>query len=335
MRAEDRMSGKRIGLGLACIGWAGFIAGLVLGHAGEAAGATLVAIAQWVIVTGLAIAVIGATENGFGALDRFFAEIAARSRAAAPRPEAKPVATAPNAIAPAAGAFDRALDAAALPAALPAVAPAALAAPVAPAPPPDFAARFLDEAEPRFAPAPSPAAAPPAPAPRAAPPRPASVSARPSPAVTRPAPTPAAARPPLRPEAPPPAASRRVAAPSLPRMAPTHVAAPAPTPRPDLFPAPPPPANLDRAPAAVPASLPYALDAEQPYFEAVEPAEPPPRAPPPPASNDEAGPIGSGEVGGRPYRLFADGAVEIDTLLGSRRFASMEAACRFVGARAA
>ena len=90
MRAEDRMSGKRIGLGLACIGWAGFIAGLVLGHAGEAAGATLVAIAQWVIVTGLAIAVIGATENGFGALDRFFAEIAARSRAAAPRPAAAP-----------------------------------------------------------------------------------------------------------------------------------------------------------------------------------------------------------------------------------------------------
>jgi hypothetical protein len=56
---------------------------------------------------------------------------------------------------------------------------------------------------------------------------------------------------------------------------------------------------------------------------------------PEPARERPAPPcVERGEIAARPYRKFADGSVEIDTLLGARRFATMEDACAFVGARA-
>ena len=39
----------------------------------------------------------------------------------------------------------------------------------------------------------------------------------------------------------------------------------------------------------------------------------------------------AGNLSGRPYTAFADGSVEIDTLLGRRRFIHLEAAREFVG----
>ena len=80
----------------------------------------------------------------------------------------------------------------------------------------------------------------------------------------------------------------------------------------------------------------------------VEPSEPAPAAPvaasaprpsfhPAPAAPANFDPpraalIEEGEIAGHVYRVLADLTVEIDTLLGVRRFDSMEAARRFVGA---
>lgn len=42
--------------------------------------------------------------------------------------------------------------------------------------------------------------------------------------------------------------------------------------------------------------------------------------------------IDEGEMMGRAYRLFSDGSIEIATLLGLRRFASLSDARHFIGA---
>lgn len=42
--------------------------------------------------------------------------------------------------------------------------------------------------------------------------------------------------------------------------------------------------------------------------------------------------LSSGLLGGKPYLSFSDGSVEIDTMLGRRRFADLNAAREFVGA---
>jgi hypothetical protein len=44
--------------------------------------------------------------------------------------------------------------------------------------------------------------------------------------------------------------------------------------------------------------------------------------------------VSKGFIGERPYAHFSDGSVEVETLLGSRRFESLEAAHSFVGAPA-
>jgi len=76
-----------------------------------------------------------------------------------------------------------------------------------------------------------------------------------------------------------------------------------------------------------------------------EPSEPAPVAAPAPRPSFHPAPaapanfdppraalIEEGEIAGHVYRVLADLTVEIDTLLGVRRFDSMEAARRFVGA---
>jgi hypothetical protein len=45
----------------------------------------------------------------------------------------------------------------------------------------------------------------------------------------------------------------------------------------------------------------------------------------------ETGVVDAGKVGGRSYRRFANGSVQVDTLLGQRMFASMEDARAFIG----
>jgi hypothetical protein len=50
-----------------------------------------------------------------------------------------------------------------------------------------------------------------------------------------------------------------------------------------------------------------------------------------PVKAPETGVVDAGKVGGRPYRRFANGSVQVDTLLGQRLFASMEDARAFVG----
>ncbi|HEY8578242.1 MAG TPA: hypothetical protein VIL72_00035 [Beijerinckiaceae bacterium] len=50
-----------------------------------------------------------------------------------------------------------------------------------------------------------------------------------------------------------------------------------------------------------------------------------------PQPRPTAGVVDAGMVGGRPYRRFANGSVQVDTLLGQRMFASMEEARAFVG----
>lgn len=57
------------------------------------------------------------------------------------------------------------------------------------------------------------------------------------------------------------------------------------------------------------------------------PPSPPPIAPPEP----ETQVIAEGEIQGRVYRHFSDGSVEISTLLGMRRFASLTDARQFIG----
>lgn len=65
-------------------------------------------------------------------------------------------------------------------------------------------------------------------------------------------------------------------------------------------------------------------------------AKPPPPPPPPPivTVSDRADPHrvkSRGRIADRTYTLFADGSVEVDTLLGSRRFHSFEEARAFIG----
>ncbi|MBL8586929.1 MAG: hypothetical protein JNK46_00225, partial [Methylobacteriaceae bacterium] len=258
--------GKCAGLALACVGWAALIAGLVLVHLNQPAGGYVVTVAQWVIATGLAFAVIGATETGFGALDRFFSEILARTR----RDEARAEAAAPP------PALDwRQAPVAAAPAIEPWAPPEpAPAAPRRPAAPP---AAATPPSKPTAPPA-RPAAAPPPLRPAAAANRP-SAAARPAPPATRPA-SPAARPPPAAPD------PRRDfeetlarAAPAARRVAPLTLAefetpdfAPS---RPeastlDWFPTPSPPANVDRPISR--AAAPYELDADQPFFEEAEAA---------------------------------------------------------------
>ncbi len=43
-------------------------------------------------------------------------------------------------------------------------------------------------------------------------------------------------------------------------------------------------------------------------------------------------PVIGGKLAGREYLVHADGSLEIDTLVGRRRFVSLEAAREFVGA---
>ena len=82
-----RITGKTAGYALAGLGWATLALGLGLDQAGLRAGPALATVGGWVIATGLALSVISATERGFGALDRFFGEILARTRRPAPRVE--------------------------------------------------------------------------------------------------------------------------------------------------------------------------------------------------------------------------------------------------------
>ncbi|QLP96634.1 MAG: hypothetical protein HZY79_03425 [Rhodoblastus sp.] len=82
-----QLTGKTAGYVVAGLGWTFLGTGLGLDHAGLRFGAPLATVGGWVIATGLAMAVIAASERGFGALDRFFSEILARTRRAAPRVE--------------------------------------------------------------------------------------------------------------------------------------------------------------------------------------------------------------------------------------------------------
>lgn len=82
-----RLTGKTAGYLVAGIGWATLAFGIGLDQAGLRFGAPLSTVGGWVIASGLALAVIAATERGFGALDRFFGEILARTRRAPPRVE--------------------------------------------------------------------------------------------------------------------------------------------------------------------------------------------------------------------------------------------------------
>ena len=54
-------------------------------------------------------------------------------------------------------------------------------------------------------------------------------------------------------------------------------------------------------------------------------------APVAPVKAPETGVVDAGKVGGRPFRRFANGSVQVDTLLGQRLFANMEDARAFVG----
>lgn len=64
-------------------------------------------------------------------------------------------------------------------------------------------------------------------------------------------------------------------------------------------------------------------------------APPPPPPPAPiitvPERSDPDRLKGRGRIGERPYLQFADGSVEVETLLGSRRFESLEEARAFIG----
>lgn len=52
---------------------------------------------------------------------------------------------------------------------------------------------------------------------------------------------------------------------------------------------------------------------------------------PAPIKVPETGVVDAGKIGGRPFRRFANGSVQVDTLLGQRLFVSMEDARAFVG----
>jgi hypothetical protein len=79
--------GKTSGVVIACVGWSTLGIGLALDYAGAKPGISVATVGGWTIATGLAVAIIGSSERGFGALDRFFGEILARTRPAPPRIE--------------------------------------------------------------------------------------------------------------------------------------------------------------------------------------------------------------------------------------------------------
>lgn len=84
-----------LGLGIAALGWALLIGGLLVSDAtlragslvaGMTARSDVVTVAQSAIVTGLALAIIGALRSGFGAFGRFFDAVLQRS--STPKPQA-------------------------------------------------------------------------------------------------------------------------------------------------------------------------------------------------------------------------------------------------------
>ena len=76
-----------LGLFVATIGWALLLATMVPGRLPAALHGDLVEVARCLIGSGFALAVIGALQNGFGALNRFFNAALDRSNArAAPAP---------------------------------------------------------------------------------------------------------------------------------------------------------------------------------------------------------------------------------------------------------
>jgi len=61
-------------------------------------------------------------------------------------------------------------------------------------------------------------------------------------------------------------------------------------------------------------------------------AAPGPGLTPSPASGpDRRRRVREGQLGGRPYVLFADGAVDLETVFGVRSFASLDEARAFIG----
>jgi hypothetical protein len=71
------------------------------------------------------------------------------------------------------------------------------------------------------------------------------------------------------------------------------------------------------------------------FFDAVLQRTQAPQAPPQPEEKPAASAPGlaaEGFLGERPYVLYADGSVDVETLLGPRRFDSMDSARAFVGA---
>lgn len=196
-----RLTGKTAGYAAAGVGWAMLTLGLGLDQAGLRAGAPLATIGGWVIATGLAVAVIAATERGFGALDRFFGEILSRTRRPAPRVEPT---------------FDAFPDAPRAPALAPpgrrAEAPARLPPDARPAPAPPrsvaaYAAQDGDDEPSLPLAAPAAGRAPLAP-PRARRPPPAPERREPSTPKRQPGAYPLDAPQPARPPAPAPAAAR-------------------------------------------------------------------------------------------------------------------------------
>ena len=64
---------------------------------------------------------------------------------------------------------------------------------------------------------------------------------------------------------------------------------------------------------------------------AAQPAPPMPEPEPEPAYVEPDAIVERGRVGDRAYVLFGDGSVEVETLLGVRRFASIDEARDFIG----
>ena len=70
------------------------------------------------------------------------------------------------------------------------------------------------------------------------------------------------------------------------------------------------------------------------FFDAILQRTQSPAAPAPdlrPPKNPQTCLVNEGYLGERPFALYADGGVDVDTLLGRRRFESLEAARQFVG----